>query len=137
MRRLLFAVLVLALATAVHVDWHLARPTHHRLSLGWSYHWLFAGAAFATVGWIIARQWPTASGRAAAWIVGLALLLAQGVEPLLEVALYEHRLGYPTDPGRWGVFALCVTAGVPALVLALRLCRPQRRRTPRWQVRPN
>lgn len=125
MRRLLFAVLVLALATAVHVDWHLARPTHHRLSLGWSYHWLFAAAFFAAVGWIIARRWSTGAGHAAAWIVALALLIAQGVEPLLEVALYQHRIGYPSEPERWRAFALCVAAGLPALLLTLRLCRPR------------
>ena len=129
MRRLLFALLVLALAAVVHVDWHLARPAHHRLSLGWPHHWLFAAAAFATVGWIIARQWPAASGRAAAWMVGLALLLAQVVEPVLEVAIYQQRLGYPNDPGRWSAFGLCVAAGLPALLLALWLCRPRRRRT--------
>jgi hypothetical protein len=127
MRRVLFASLVLVLAAAVHVDWHLARPAHHRLSLAWPHHWLFAAAAFAAVGWVIARRWPEAPGRAAAGIVTLALLLAQGVEPVLEVALYEHRFGYPSEPGRWTAFGLCVAAGLPALLLALRLCRPRRR----------
>lgn len=127
MRRVLFVSLVLVLAAAVHVDWHLARPAHHRLSLAWPHHWLFAAAAFAAVGWVIARRWPAAPGRVAAGIVSLALGLAQGVEPVLEVALYQHRLGYPSEPGRWAAFGLCVAAGLPALLLALRFCRPRTR----------
>ena len=130
MRRVLFASLVLALAAAVHVDWHLARPAHHRLSLAWPQHWLFAAAAFAAVGWAIARGWPEAPARAAACVVTLAVLLAQGVEPVLEVALYRHRLGYPAEPGRWAAFGLCVAAGLPALAVALWLCRPPRRSAP-------
>ena len=129
MRRLGYAALVLALATIVHVDWHLARPAHHRLSLAWPQHWLFAAAAFALVGWLIARWWPDAPGRAAAGIVGLALVLAQGVEPLMEVAIYQHRFGYPSDPGRWSVFAVCVATGLPALLATLILCRPRLRST--------
>ena len=133
MRRLRYAALVLVLAAVVHIDWHLARPAHHRLSLAWPQHWLFAAAAFALVGWLIARWWPDTPWRAAVGIVGLALVLAQGVEPLMEVAVYEHRFGYPTDPGRWTAFAVCVAAGLPALVVALILCRP-RVRTPSASV---
>ena len=127
MRHLRYAGLVLALAAAIHIDWHLARPVHHRLSLGWPNHWIFAIAAFALVGCLIARGWPDAPARAAAGIVGLAVLLAQGLEPLLEVAIYDHQLGYPSDPGRWGAFALCLATGVPALVTTLILCRPRAR----------
>jgi len=129
MRRLLSAVLVVALAGAVHLDWHLARPARHhpRVSLGWDQHWLFAVVAFAAVGWLVARAWPERPWRPGAWIAALALLLAQGVEPASEVVLYLHRLGYPDDPGRWAAFFLCVAAGLPAYALALWLCRPTRR----------
>ena len=41
MRRLYQAGLALALAAVIHIDWHLARPTHHRLSLGWAEHYSF------------------------------------------------------------------------------------------------
>jgi hypothetical protein len=124
MRQLLSAVLVLTLAGAVHLDWHLARPAHHHrpLSLGWDQHWLFAALAFAAVGWVVARAWPERP-----WIAALALLLAQGVEPASEVALYAHRLGYPDEPARWAAFFLCVAAGLPAYGLALWLCRPAQR----------
>ena len=124
MRRLRYAGLVLALAAAIHIDWHLARPAHHRLSLAWAQHWIFAAVAFAVIGWLIARWWRQAPGRAAAGIVGLGALLAQGVEPVLELAVYQHELGYPDDPGRWRAFAICMAAGVPAL-LAFALRRPR------------
>ena len=125
MRRLRYSALVLILASAVHVDWHLARPAHHRLSLAWPHHWIFAAAVFAAVGWLIARWWPETPGRAAAGIVGLALILAQVVEPVLEIAFYEHRVGYPSDPGRWAAFGVCIAAGLPALLATLILCRPR------------
>ena len=125
MRRSLYAGLVFALAAVIHIDWHLARPAHHRLSLGWADHWIFAIAAFAVVGCLIARGWPHSPWRAAVGIVGLAVLVAQGIEPLLEVAVYDHRLGYPNDPGRWGVFAVCLAVGLPSLVTTLFLCRPR------------
>jgi hypothetical protein len=129
MRRLLSVVLVLGLAGAVHLDWHLARsPRHHRrLSLGWDQHWVFAALAFGVVGWLVARTWPERPWRAGAWTAALAILLAQGVEPMSEVALYLHRFGYPDEPGRWTAFFLCVAAGLPPYALALWLCRPARR----------
>ena len=129
MRRLRYSALILLLASTVHVDWHLARPAHHRLSLAWPHHWIFAAAVFAIVGWLIARWWPDAPARAAAGVVALALVLAQIVEPVLEVLVYDHRFGYPFDPGRWTVFAVCIGAGLPALIAALILCRPRRSTT--------
>ena len=136
MHRIRYAALVLILAAAVHVDWHLARPLHHRLSLAWPHHWIFAAAVFAMVGWLIARWWPDTPGRVAAGIVGLALVLAQIVEPLVEVLVYDHRFGYPSDPGRWPVFAVCIAAGLPALIAALILCRPRTHNPTRVSVQP-
>lgn len=132
MRRLIHAGLVLALAAAVHIDWHLARPAlHHRgLSLGWEQHWIFAALTFGVVGWVIARLWPERPWRPATLIAIAALLIAQGIEPMFEVALYAHKLGYPAEPGRWAAFFLCVAAGLPVYALAVWLCRPARR-TPR------
>jgi FtsH-binding integral membrane protein len=126
MRRLVFAALVIALAAAVHVDWHLARPSHHRLSLGWDQHWLFAALVFGLAGWIVARTWPEQTWRPGAVIVTLALILAQGIEPMAEVALYLHRLGYPDEPARWAAFFVCVAIGLPVYCLAVWRCRPNR-----------
>jgi hypothetical protein len=119
------AVLALLIAVVIHADWHFARPTHHRLSLGWPQHWIFAAIGFAIVGWVIARLFerPYATGAA---VLALAVIVAQAVEPVAEVVIYQGRIGYPNDPGRWGVFALCLAAGIPAFIAALFFCRPRR-----------
>lgn len=95
MRRLGFLRLALALAVVIHVDWHLALPKHYPFGLGWS------GVAL------------------------LAIVIAQGLVPVLEVAVSEQRLGYPTDPVRWSGFFVCIGVGLPALFAAARLCRPR------------
>jgi hypothetical protein len=41
------------------------------------------------------------------------------IEPLLEAAFYERRLGYPVDLERWTVFVESVAAGVAALIPAV------------------
>jgi hypothetical protein len=129
MRRFLFLALTVALAAIVHVDWHFARPTHHRLSLGWSQHWLFAALGFALVGWAVARTWPADAWRRGGMIAAVAVVLAQLIEPVAEVALYQHRFGYPDEPGRWTAFLVCISAGLPAYVSALWLCRPAHARS--------
>lgn len=126
MRRLLFWPLILLLATLVHVDWHFARPTHHRLSLGWSSHWLFAIVVFAAAGWYIARRWPDNRWRAAAWNVAIALFVAQMIEPIGEAVFYRSTLEYVVEPERWTAFWELAAAGLPALVLALWMTKQQR-----------
>jgi hypothetical protein len=126
MRRVLFIALVFALAGAVHVDWHLARPVHHRLSLGWDQHWLFAALTFGLVGWLVARIWPAQVWRRGSMIAALALVLAQGIEPMGEVAVSLHRIGYPDEPARWTAFFVCIAVGLPVYCLALWWCRPRR-----------
>jgi FtsH-binding integral membrane protein len=127
MRRLYYVGLTLALAAVIHVDWHLARPAHHRLSLGWAQHWIFPAIAFALVGCLIARSSPRPPWRAAAATVGVAVLLAQVLEPVMEMILYQGELGYPSDPGRWTAFFVCMAAGLPAMIATLVLCRPRAR----------
>jgi hypothetical protein len=115
-------VLSVLLAVALHADWHFARPVHHRLSLGWPYHWLVTGALFGIAGWVIARRWP-----AARWPLGVAvfvgaIVVAQGLEPMLEVLFYEGRLGYNSEPERWAAFGRAIAAAIPAYWGALWLC---------------
>jgi hypothetical protein len=88
---------------------------------------LFAAAGFAIVGWLLARLELGQPMRAAACAVVLAVLLAQGIEPVAEVMLYQHRLGYPQDEGRTAVFVLCLAVGIPSMCVAMVLCRPRRR----------
>jgi hypothetical protein len=119
MRTLVSWRVVLLLAALVHLDWHVARPTHHRLSLGWSQHWLLAIAGFALAGVYIARRWPKAPWKAAAVNVGLALLVGHIIEPVLEAAYYGGELAYPVGPERWSAFGAFVAAGLPALAAAV------------------
>lgn len=120
-------VLSLVLGAALHADWHLARPLHHRLSLGWSYHWVITAALFAVVGCVIARSWPAQRWRLGAVVFISAALLAQLVEPVLEALIYERRLGYAAEPARWLAFGKSVLAGAIAYVGTLLLCAPKHR----------
>lgn len=122
-RRGLSCLLALALAAVIHVDWHLARPEHHRLSLGWAHHWIFAAAAFAAIGWIIARAWPGRATRVATSVLVFGAIIAQIVEPVLEMVVYEGVIAYPDEPERWKAFAVCLAAGIPALYLAIHFGR--------------
>jgi hypothetical protein len=119
MRRPISWPLVAALAIVVHADWHFARPHHYRLSLEWSSHWLFALVSFAIAGWYIAGKWPDHPWRASIWNVVLALVIAQGIEPVLEAVIDGRGIGYLVAPERWTAFWQCVGAGVPALALAV------------------
>jgi hypothetical protein len=122
-RTLELLLLSLILATMLHVDWHLARPLHHRLSLAWPFHWVLTALVFAVVGWWAGRR---AHGwRAASLVFVVAVVLAQAIEPVLEVLLYEGRLGYPEDPGRWPAFLQAIAAATPAYFGCVWLCGRQ------------
>ena len=120
------AILSLLLAAALHLDWHFARPEHHRLSLGWSNHWMLTAAFFLFAGCVIARRWPEQRWRMSAVVLLSAAIIAQLVEPTLEVLFYEGRLGYDGEPERWTAFWKAIVAGSIALTLGL-VCvrRPQ------------
>jgi hypothetical protein len=118
-RKLTALGLSVLLATAVHLDWHFARPTHHRLSLGWSYHWVPTALVFGLVAWLIARRWPESR-----WHLGLgvflgAVVLGQLIEPAAEIALDYHRLGYPDAPERWIAFAQTMAVAAPMYLAAM------------------
>ena len=115
-------LLALVLGAAIHLDFHLARPTHHRLSLGWPYHWIVAAAIFAAVGWVIARRWPEQRWRMGIAVFVVGVFLGQGVEPVLEELLYAHRIGYATEPERWAAFWTSMLVSTPAFFAALWLC---------------
>lgn len=103
-------ILSLALMAMLHLDWHLARPAHHRLSLDWSYHWIATALVFGFAGYDIARRWPRIKRKVGAIVFLAAVILAQFVEPVLEVAFYERRLGYSESPERWAVFFRTIAA---------------------------
>ena len=115
------AIITLLLATALHVDWHLARPEHHRLSLGWSDHWIATALIFLIAGCVITRRWPEHRWRMSVVVLLAAAALAQLVEPMLEVLVYQGRLGYAGEPERWAAFWKAIGAGALALIVGL-LC---------------
>jgi hypothetical protein len=83
--RLINAGLVtVALASAIHLDWHVARPAVHHLSLGWRWHWVLAIPVFALTAWYVRRAWPGRRLAASLTIVGIASVLAAVVEPAWE-----------------------------------------------------
>ena len=117
-------VLVIAcVASTMHLDWHVARPEHHRLSLGLAQHWLLAIPVFAFTGWYVCRFWPAHIVPASAVIIGGAAMLAQVIEPLYELlidgASFEWAFGAP----RQTAFASFTSVGIlthAATVLLLR-----------------
>jgi hypothetical protein len=113
----------LALGAILHGDWHMARPVHHRWSLGLSYHWAVTGVVFAIAGCLIARRWPSERWRVGAWSLIVAVVVAQVLEPvLLEGLYYGHKFAYEVEPERWVALGQSLAASIPAYALTLWLC---------------
>jgi hypothetical protein len=111
--------LVLLLALAVHVDWHIGRPVHHRLSLGWSYHWILGVASFALVTWLVLGKARDGPGQLAL-IVIVGLVAGQIGEPIGEVLVYREPWQSVMPAERWHVFLAFAAAGiVTSVVLAV------------------
>ena len=105
--------LAILLAVLVHVDWHLGRPQHMRLSLDWSFHWLLGLAAGASMAWIFARRFePDASWRWLSLVGVLGLTLGQIVQPALEVVAYGVTFEQVYPQVRWHLFAAFAAAWV-------------------------
>lgn len=100
MRRWHATLVALLVAVVIHLDWHLARPAHHRLSLAWRQHWIVAAAAFAGIGWLVARRWPDQPWRTASGVVVAGVFVGQGLEPVVEYWLAHGQLGYSGETAR-------------------------------------
>ncbi|MGH7568956.1 MAG: hypothetical protein ACREL9_08310 [Gemmatimonadales bacterium] len=133
LRSLLSFRVALGIGLAIHIDWHLARPVHERLSFGWPGHWLLALPVFLAAGWYLTRGWPTAPARPAALSVGLGVVLGQVLEPLGEVLVYHATLAEVFEPTRLRAFAVFLAAGLVALALALAARRAGRRPLHPWR----
>ena len=116
----------LGLATAIHLDWHFARPAHHPLSLGLSWHWVFAIPVFALVAWYVARVWPHAVGRASVAILGSAILAAGLVEPAWEYYVGDAPFEWAFGASRNAVLFAFVATGLVAYVVTLIAMRRRR-----------
>ena len=121
-----FALVTLALATAMHLDWHLARPVHHRLSLGWSGHWLLAVPAFALVAWYVQRTRPANRLGASVGIILVASVLAAIVEPAWEYWIDGASWDWAFGPARLTAFLLYLAVGVVTQIATLALLTEQR-----------
>lgn len=90
-------IAILLLGSAIHTDWHFARPAHHRLSLDLSWHWLLAIPVFALAAWYVASRKPERPLAASLVVVGGGVLLGAILEPA-----YEYWLGGATWDWAWG-----------------------------------
>lgn len=117
------SIVSLALAAAIHLDWHAARPTAHHLSLGLSNHWLLAIPVFALVAWYVARSWPTQILSASLAIVGGAIVLAGAIEPAWEYFLSHATFEWAFGRVRTIALATFVGTGLLAYAAALALFR--------------
>lgn len=123
MRPLGASLAALLLGSAIHLDWHLARPTHHRLSLGLSWHWVLAVPVFAVAAYWVLQQKPRSPVKASVLLLGAATLLGGVLEPAWEYWLEDAPYEWAFGPERtWGAIAYVATgmAAYAATYLVLR-----------------
>ena len=124
-RNALAALVSIALATAVHLDWHVARPTVHHLSLGLPAHWLLAIPVFGLVAWYVVRVWPLSVLPASIAILGVAIVIGGVLEPAWEYFLGEASFEWAFGRTRNVILASFVGTGLLAYVaVAAILSRP-------------
>jgi hypothetical protein len=121
-----FALVTLALATAMHIDWHAARPSEHHLSLGWSWHWLLAVPVFALTAWYIQRTRPMNRLSASVGIILVASVLAAVVEPAWEYWIDGASWDWAFGRLRLTAFALFLVVGVVTQIATLALVSGRR-----------
>ena len=126
-KRTVAALVSFLLAVAIHTDWHFARPLHHRLSLGLSWHRLLAIPVFALVALYVSRAWPSHILRASLWIIGGAVLLGGIIEPAWEYFIGDAPFDWAFGRERNLALASFVGTGIVAYVSVLRLI-------PRWKT---
>lgn len=107
----------LGVATAIHIDWHLARHLHARLSFGLAWHWVLAIPVFALMTWVITRKSLDHALLRGGFAILLGVLLGQIAEPLWEG---EGAVG---NLDRWRAFGAFMTAGLITWLTTYRLIR--------------
>jgi hypothetical protein len=104
-------VAAVLLATAIHLDWHLARPGHHsELSGHWAQHWLWGIPVFALLARYLSRQPSEQRWRVSAAVILVGIFLGQVLEPLSE--LWGAPWSYAFSGLRWTAFAEFLSAGL-------------------------
>jgi len=118
-------LVLLGLAGLIHLDWHLGRPHHMRLSLEWGRHWLAAIPVFALAGWFLAARFPDRLWAASAINLVGAAFLGQVLEPLAE-NLGDSRFSLAMPAERWMAFAQFMAAGLMTYLIPLAWLEHQR-----------
>ena len=119
MRPLSAGAVILGLAAAMHLDWHVARPIVHHLSLGWRAHWLLAVPTFGLTAWYVHRIWPAHRLAMSVAIVGAAGILAAVVEPAWEYWVEDAPLEWAFGRVRLEAFVSFVAAGIVTHAIVL------------------
>jgi hypothetical protein len=126
MTRFFSLPIALLLAALMHTDWHFAREGHH-LGLRWRYHWLLAIPAFTAGAAWMARKWPEVAWRRSAATIVIAIVLAEGVEPLGEVIHYgAHWSDAFGERARLVALAQYTAAGLLTWAVTLAVLLPRR-----------
>ena len=120
-------LIALGLATAIHLDWHVVRPAHHHLSLGWTWHWLLAVPVFGVAAWLVARTNPQRAALWSAVIIGMAALLGGVLEPAWEYWLGGATFEWAFGRLRTGAFLAFSAIGVATWIGVFALMRRRRR----------
>lgn len=111
--------LVLFLAAAVHVDFHLGRPTHFRHSGGSPIHFLLAIPVFAVAAFSVARRWPQQIRSASVRNLALGMVAGQLIEPASEPLIFGGPFLSAWEAPRWELFAEFLAVGIVVYVLTL------------------
>src|SRR5688572_3645513 len=125
--RKLQSVLVLLIAAAVHLDWHLGRPEHMQHSLAWEHHWIFGLILGSCIACFL--TWRRAAAPVSQFLlVALAGFVAgQILEPIGEVLIFDESLSFVYPVVRWVLFlefaAAFLAGGMACLVLQRLLSR--------------
>jgi hypothetical protein len=128
------AFVALALAVAIHADWHFARPTHHRLSLGLPWHWILAIPVFALAAVYVARTSASRVRQASLAILGTAIVTAGILEPLWEYTLGGATLEWAFGAQRNIALAAFVVTGLMTYAAVLALLLRTKRVSPAGSV---
>jgi hypothetical protein len=119
MRKYLSIPVILILWVIVHLDWHLARSHHHRLSMEWHEHWIVGLVTFFLLVLFCARKWPEhfllASALNAAW----GLFLGHIGEAWIEALQSHQALNTQLTPERWHMFFQFFAAAIAGMLLGI------------------
>jgi len=116
-------LVAVALATAIHLDWHVARPTVHHLSLGLPAHWLLAIPVFALAAWYVVRTFPSNILTASVAILAGAIILGGVIEPAWEYFLGDASYEWAFGRARTTMLASFVGTGLVAYVACVAFLR--------------